>query len=395
VPGTLILKADPSALTATALLTSPEIDYEGDWVQPDGGVWEPDLYVRTGVPVDRAHGEKIGRGTVEMMKKSFDGKEWIVPIGTTYFTKGNRLSEQTFRLVNDDIMTGVSLEFRPLVAKSMGHRAALSNRDAMRYDRWHAYGWAHDIQPINANARTLLPEVEQKALVRIEKAIKIAESGRYGSEYQHPLIVKSFSALVPKPKYVRVEKAMDETLAPEGMIGDAPDMGGSDTYPTAAAAFDFAQAISDACDAAEAGIGNGEHVKGIGKLRKLIEDVRSYADDSSAIGEMVEADLDGKMDTEGEAADDTTTETEDNEMDAADDDEGPVEKAVFRKGVLITKSGYVPKRFRASDFKPAAIAEPAMELKAAQDEADSALRLAKRNRRKNQPYLDALEVNAR
>ena len=81
-----VLKSiDAAALTATAILTYPEIDYAGDWVQPDGGEWGADPYVNV------EHRNRVGKECPDVHKR-VHGYLPIVQIKTSQADRGDRMA---------------------------------------------------------------------------------------------------------------------------------------------------------------------------------------------------------------------------------------------------------------------------------------------------------------
>ena len=367
--GRRVLKSiDARRMSVQSVLSFPTVDYAGDIVIPAGGKWDDRPYV------NREHNETIGFGDVEM--KSLTG-EGVVPVGTSYFNQADPLANQVFRLIQDGVMTGVSIEFKPIVYKSLGHKSAIENRDAMRFEKWRGLGWAHCFQPVHPDARVLLPEIEDA----VGKAIRIEQSGKLGSENLLPIVKKSLSAfaqrLRPKTKTFRVEKAVmddqsqmfDQTegndMAGQQTAAEPEQEQGQPTYPTAAAGYDFAQALLDACSALESAIESAEHVDGREKLLKLCDTIKTVAEDANQIASDVETELGGGGDTEEPGEMPEGMESEESEPE-------PIE--LTQKGLIVTKSGYVPKRFRPSDFQ-------AVSKSLAEEEAEAAKilkRIAKR-----------------
>lgn len=151
---------------------------------------------------------------------------------------------------------------------------------------------------------------------------------------------------------------MDETTpdaAPVDALAPPPadEMPSGETTPTAQAAYDIAQGVEDLISQAEAMLEKGEHPKGKAKLRKLLDDLKSYAEDATAIGEMVEADVAGDEKSEPPA-----DESAEPEPEPAPE---PLEKSAT--GQLITKSGYKPRRWSyLPAAKPVAKSDPAPAL---------------------------------
>lgn len=393
-----VLKAHDGKVHSSAVLTYPEVDYDGDFVNPEGGDWTP--FFRNPV-VNFDHGVPVGIGRVEMA--SINGHN--VPIGHTRFfesaadcsgltlegrdpdTGARRLytaseclpvARQIRRMVADDVLRGVSLEFRPAGPEGdafweTGSRSALLNRPAYHYERWHGLTWTHAERPKNPSAQTL-SEVS-------EKAFKLIRDRRYAGEEVHPVILKSFARFAPTGRtIVRVEKAMPQQDAIPGMTGmDDTDLAGvpvddptqetDDTPPTAKAAYDLVQQAKQLLEAAKQQVAKSEHKKGKERFLKCIESIEAELEDLSAVGDMIHSDVNGSPmgDEEPEThdepdADDMGGEGDGDADDEMDDEER--EEKAFRRlvkplvwdkdGLLVTKSGYVPRglRFSKSDLKP-------------------------------------------
>lgn len=382
---TIVKSCDPTALTVKAVLTTPTQDLEGDIVHPAGGVWVAKPYVN----LDHNKSVQVGYGTVKLHKSDIG----LLPVGTTHFTKGDRIAEQTYRLAEAGVWPGVSLEFEPIQHKSRGFKSILKGeRDAYEYTRWKGLGWAHcgHTQAINPDAAVL------------EKAVLIAESRRIGSEPLSPVILKSLAPLVAKanqrPKSVRVprtvgKKAMfedddqytdtvqlpddagmdppvaEDTPLPPADDAPAPDAAAeSDTPPEASEAYDCAQMLTDfAAKLRERG-GKTLHAKTRKQFPKLADELDSVAADLVSHAEAVEGELEGAAPAESEsepesepASDDTPADESGPSVAAESDDSPPADddseeksyKPLKRdaKGRLITKSGYVPKRFKLAGDK--------------------------------------------
>ena len=244
---------DRARMTVQSVLTYPGRDYDDDTVNPAGGDWTSE-FPRNPV-VNWTHREPVGRGDVPELR-AFDGGH--LPVGTTHFfqsaadLKGLRLvsrdargeptvthtprecleaAESAFRLVADDVASGVSIEFRGTEFWPTGRKSLTLGRDAIHWEKWTGYGWAHALQCVNPNARTILPPDP----ARLEKAYRIAETGRFpGGQRVSPLVLKAFLPLKGrKPQFVRVEnKAMPtdddkdyEDDAPEGVDTLDPETG--------------------------------------------------------------------------------------------------------------------------------------------------------------------------
>ena len=368
---------DHAAMSATAVLTYPTTDLDGDFVRPDGGDWSryPDH-----PKVDWVHAIPIGRGSVELKAVDVDGRTWNVPVGTTRFFQTAadlrgidrseldprtrrptgreypaaeclRVAEQAYRLVADDVATGVSLEFRPAGGEGdaywpTGGWSETKARPAYHFDRWTGHGWCHAPTPVNPHARTLLPE-------RIEKCVRIAESGRIGGTPLEPVLLKAFMPFkdIPRPALVRVEKAMpmddeddDLDLEDTGAGDDTPDEpempdaadpaddadAGGPMKPTPSTFMMLAQGMLDLADQGEAALAAAEHPEGMARIREALDLLRK----ESAIlrGDGHGMFPDAGLDTPDDMPADATT-----------DDGGIITKAY---------PGGPPLRFYATELRP-------------------------------------------
>lgn len=425
---TVLKSVDAKALTATGILTFPEYDYDGDWVQPDGGTWPATPYANL-----EHQSPKIGWGSVEMKALPDVG---TIPVGTTHFDPRNRASSQAFALVAEGVKTGLSLEYTPVGPvggpywKSLGHPSPRLDRDAMEFTRWKGLGWAHCARPVQPNAQLLLPDYPE-----YEKAIRIVEVGRIGSEPLDGIIRKSLDAMVAqvrRPTTVRggYDKAMGGGIYADDPTATADDEQDQQTMdgptPTVRAYKNLAQGILDLIERFEADMDQSEHTGAIGRMDQDVARIQQFAEEMNGFGDDVADDVAGKMKrpTEGlgddeEAEDELGDETDPDRTDVAIDDEeppaednepSPPKKAAKKKppfgkalavdatGAIITKSypGYVPQRFgrfRATDFRPVETAEvdpipddPDAEKKALLEAAEKRLRRAER---KAAPFLTA------
>lgn len=370
---------DPKLMTVDSILTYPGEDLAGDIVHPNGGIWTDRPYINFNHgDRDAKNGEPhIGHGDVSIV---FDQEAGELPLGTSHFNQSDRVAVQVFRLVEADAMTGVSMEFKPIPGHvhDRGFQSVLEGREAREFKQWKGLGWAHCWVPINPNARTLAPEVE--------KCIRIAEVGRIGSEPLADVIRKSLTPFTqiqrskavpvsrPVEKKAMADEMIDPTNQPEPVIADGADVAEADaiameedvTPPTAKAAYAIAQMASDMAEQAKTDLKSGEHTKGKKKLKKIIKQCEKLAEEASAIGDMVVADvssddddeeveedseIEEESDDDGEEVEvDEESETEEVGDDEEYDDEGE-EKGIrivpLKKGIdgsLITKSGFKPPR---------------------------------------------------
>ncbi len=350
-----VLKSiDANALTATAILTYPEVDYAGDYVVPDGGDWESEYKRNPQVNVE--HRNRVGKGVVLLVPTNIDGQQHTLPLGTTHFDGKDRLSAQTFRLVADDVMTGVSLEFTPAAGaasfKSMGHPSPLEDRDAMRFERWIGLGWAHCLNPVNPNARTVLPG--------IEKAFRCVDTGRIGNELLDPILLKSLSVRLPtRPAQIVVPgtvvksaewspmtpdvyarlpngervRVQDYQTTVEKTVQPEPLPPPSDFHPLAAVGYDVAQATADLANHIRKSV---KYLEGKDHLLTLAEDLEAVGAEALAVGEY--------------AADETTP-AEEKAIDVK-----PL--TITEGGLVVTKAVRTPRRFTFSGSQLKAVDDP-------------------------------------
>jgi hypothetical protein len=366
---------DQSRLSVTAALSYPGEDLAGDIVDPAGIDWthhkaQPWVGLehwrwtadRTGwvhpgpgdehlVPV-RVGTARTSDGRYGVELKAMP--EGPIPFGTTQFTDRDRLSYQTFQLVNDGTLEGVSIEFRLIPGQfdRLG-RSPLEDRPAYRVNKCIGEGWVHCKQPVNPGAlilKSLAPHLEQ--------AVRVAQTGKVGGEAAHPLILKSFARFLPGKStavvggFTRLEKAMDETMMdpayappePDGDEAPAADAGGS--TPTVQALYQLAQSLQDLKSQVEEMLSGSEHVKGKKFATKLLADLDGTVEDATEMAAKIEAEL-GQGEPEGDE------EPEEPEPDMADDDTEPDEdgvlKAIKRRPAVFKAI----RRFTLQEFKKA------------------------------------------
>lgn len=357
----------------------PVRDYDGDFVVASGAVagdaplfvnWHHGVVIGSGdPPVRKAVRDEHGNWT-----EGLDGTSYIAttaadldgvdltrrdrngnPVGTWAVKDCLDAAEDVWPLIRDQLAPGLSLEFTGLSGGvERGRKSFVSGRDQRVFRRYVVHGWAHTPQPTNRMANLFEPE-------QVEKAWRdVAERGR--SE----LVRKSFSdalaALRLKPSAVpvtphRSKKAMDENdPMADAAVTDAPPPEAQpavedDTPPTAKAAYDAAQGCEDLASMIEDAVKKSEHVKGKAKILKLVEKLRSISADANAVAEMVLGDVGG-----GDAGDDGDTDFDAEDGPDEPDDDDPTEKAFTAlekggDGVLVFKSAYRPRRFKASDLR--------------------------------------------
>lgn len=335
--------ADTHALSVTAVLTFPGRDQAGDIVHPDG----LDFATHRRSPwVDLEHnGQCVGWARkslsaagglygLEYLDLEHGGQTHRLPVGTTWFDPNDALQSQVFRLVAEDALPGVSLEFRPIPRqfKAIG-RSPIERRPAMEFFKGDVIRWTHCASPVNEGATV----AKSMSATGTDRLLTALSAKRVGSEPMHPTIFKSLSQYLPQRRLVRVEKSMDpndaaptayDDAAPEAPEAPAEEGGN----PTAQAANNIAQGLKDLAAQGRADIAKGEHKKGRQKLSQLCDDLDAMVEEALAVGQMVDKDLNGGDTTEPDG-DEGEEPTEAPDSDA--DDEGIVKgiPTVYRKAL--------------------------------------------------------------
>ena len=342
---TVVRKAavDESALSVSAVLTFPDVDLAGDFVVPSG----LDFTSHRRDPwVDLEHsGERVGWARKSLSRPGDYGVSWSwldidgtrhrLPVGTTHFDPNDRLSMQVFRMVAEDALPGVSLEFRPVPGfmKSLG-RSPLEPRDAYRFERADVVRWTHCATPVNSGALTVTKSSRQVP----SPLVKILRDNRIGSEELHPVIRKALAPYVPTRTAVRVEKSMDEQTPQTAYDAAVPevaqpadqapesDEGDDDaTSPTAQALYDAAQEIVEVCERLKQSTASSEHKAGKKKAESFCDAIESLAEKILGAADMVHEDVVGG--SESGDMDDADPEPE-VESDSTETDDDGVMKAM-------------------------------------------------------------------
>lgn len=422
-----VYKAAPQRGPVPAVLTYPLTDYAGDEVRPGGGDWSG---VSNRPFANWTHEIPVGVGAVSIKALTLRGETHPVDFGeTTFFQSAQELNGLTFpkrelhtykqigtyshkailtaaeqveRLVRDDVANGVSVEFKAAGPKGqawwdLDTFSELERRPCRHYEDWIGLAYAHALQPVNPGARTLLTsDVEH-----MEKAIKIAETGRLGSAPLCDVIAKSFRPLanLARPNNrisVRVEnKAMDDDFdtPPGGTVSMDEETPVATDGPTPAVKtlLEGSQFLLDLADQLDTSIGQSEHKKARKYVAKIIAELQATAEEMSAMAEKVRAELEDDEEPAEVAEGDEPPVEDDAELDDT------IEKAIQplvrdKDGFIVCKSfpNWKPQRARFADLKdiPATNeVDPA--------EAKAVLADLAREQRKARPYLRALRANAR
>lgn len=353
VPVSLVAKAVPSELLVVGALSTPAPDLAGDVVIPSGLDFRP--HARTcEIDLEHARGA-TGTAAVAWARKSlsrpgdystawatvdYQGRPTRLPFAHAYFDPSDPLQHQAFALYDRGALTGFSLEFVPVECKSRGFRSPLEGRDAMEFTRASVVRYTCCAVPVCPDAVVVEGGVVRKATAapaQVPHALAtILSSGRVGAEQLHPTIAKALAHHLPAKQYHRVTeaKAMNETEtvydAADPDPGPGPDGDGGDSAtPTAQAAYDAGQMLSDACAQIEDALGKSEHVAGKKKLMALCDQLKKLGEKAVAIGDQVAADVGGSGDMD---EDDEEPPVESEDMEPDDDGvlkafKSPVRKA--------------------------------------------------------------------
>jgi hypothetical protein len=411
--GRVLKSAGVGRMCVQSLLSTDDVDYDGDRINPAGGDWRP---FAANPLVNWEHDVPIGTGTVPVLKAFKVGTEThMLPVGETTFFKSAadcrglslrrrdragrvvghyspdecaHAADSVMQLIERDIASGVSIEFRPAGPEGKafwqrtGHDSVLLGRPEMHWERWLGEGWAHALHAKNPNAATIL------GTVRFDKAFRIAETGKFpGGAKVSPLILKAFDAFKGrKPQYARVErKAMPDMDmiddAPPGV--DTPDDVPADGKPAGMKAtpqliLTVIQGVTDLIDHAEGELDgpNVEHEKGSAALRDALEDLRDSAAALNAKAAKIFPDAGFESATRPPEPDAEA------EPEVETTDDGAVKNKAFPGGFpvrfRVAKNGTGFERVPA----PAADDPDAATLKAICDETESILAEVRRERRK-------------
>lgn len=386
----LLKSVDTSKLTITAPLTNPfEPDKAGDFVHPEGGNFAPhekepwvglehfrwhkseDSWIRFGDagysndPVIVAWSreslaEPGGKYGVRLVKGlDYEGKKVDLPISTSWFDAGDKLSSQVFALVADDSLPGVSPEMNLGAPKVRDGRlvksyrelgkSPIENRPAYELFNWDLLAYAFCRTPINEGALTVTKSDQGSA--SSDKLIKAIQLGRIGSEAMHPLLLKSLSGAVPERKYwtTALEKAMpDESQATTSVYDDQNsaagkvDTNGQSEFPTADALYTIAQGITDLCSVGLES--NGEHKKGRKVIAKICAKLEALSQEAVAAAENVEADLNDEEDGDVAPTDDEAA-----AVDTSKDSDGVMKCLPERVKILLKAKRFTLKEIQTAE----------------------------------------------
>lgn len=372
--GSLRKSIDSDNLCVTAVLTFPVKDLAGDFVHPRGCDFR-EHELKPDVDVEHSRTREFGNlsiakcvhpdGSYAVTYRNLtldDGAKHYLPVATSYFNKSSKPSMQVFRMISDDVLPGVSLEFKALSCRELGP-SPLENRPAYEFEKISVVKYTHCAIPVNPGALTVTKS--------IDLLIPIVQSGRIGGEAVDPTLLgvlrKSVARYTPKRVLVSVGKAMDyEDPAPAPEATEPEPAGGP---PTAAAAYGIAQAIKDAIEAGKQQLEASEHKAGKKKILARLEKLEAEVETLMGIGDQVSDDLDESGD-DGDGMDEEPDEVEDDATDT--DDDGVMKAFTNPKRLWVRKSILAAhiKRFSKADVEAAETADETIEQAMARIQRD-------------------------
>jgi hypothetical protein len=383
-------------MTALSVLSAPYPDLAGDVVEPSGLNFSPH---RSDPGIDLEHGrDPLVKGRpVAWARPSLskpgpyhepvptrlnfgtdEAPEWhVVPVGTEWYDPGDRLSSQTFALVEQDALPGRSLEFTPVkgFAKAIGY-SDLEGRPSYHFAKADVLRWTVCARPVCEQAFQVQKSVAvPPSLGKILSDRRVNVGGRW-----EPLcgaLLKALSPYAEPPPNrttVRVEKAMDDEMDP--MADALPDAdtqtaleADTDTAPASngvTAIYNHVQQLEDAADALEGDLASSDNPKLIAEVKAFLADLRKHTAKTKKLADKHDAKLQAALgtatDDEPEEFEAETEEVEDDDGEGADEfeemDEEEVEKALARdaSGILtnvrpVYKKALRGKRFNAQDIQ--------------------------------------------
>lgn len=337
------IAVDAKSMSVKAVLTTPIADSQGDIVDPTG--FDDSVHrLNPVVFLDHHQGShKLPIGKAETPTGDYtvasitlpDGRPAIV--GETFFSQKSKVATEIFELVSEDILRGVSMGFMPAHddravplpgAVSVIRKSRGDERGSFHFHEWTLHEYSHTPQPVNPEALTIRIEKSRAGgwspeLTRAIEPFLITKSRRPAmvrGGYGGPSVVnKAMDEIPMEPEVAEPAEPLEDDMAAEMDVDDS-------VTPTARAAYDGAQGLMDLATMIEELLAKGEHVKGKQKLMKCLENLRSEAEELTAIGDMVSGELGGKSDEESD------TEPDPEPIETGDD------------GEIVVKGGYRPTR---------------------------------------------------
>jgi hypothetical protein len=281
------------------------------------------------------------------------------------------------------MLPAVSLEFRATHGNKLGY-SAMENRPAYEFINPQVVKYTHCAEPV-CPAALLTVGKAVPVSPSLDLLIPVLQTGKLGSESLDLKLLgvlrKSVAQYTPRRILVAggfVEKAMDDPNAPaqtlyDGALDDE-DMASVDGTPpgppTAAAAYELSQDLTDAIDRAEEKLKASEHIAGKKQILKRLEKIRGEIETLIGIGDQVTSDVGG--DNEGEMTEDD--ETPEVEEDATDKDEDGVMKAFSTPKRLWVRKSLLAAR--AKRFSKAEVQDAPRQVNPAPADADETLEQA-------------------
>jgi hypothetical protein len=396
---------DRGKMLVRSVLTFPVPDLAGDVVDPAGLDFSPhqldpciDLeHSRTelkGFPVAWAR-ESLSREGAPYAVEYIElptgdaGEVDALPVGTSYFDPACRIGSQTFALVEQGLLPGVSLEFKsvPGFFKAIGY-SELERRPSYHFGRASVLRWTLCRQGVNEGAMHVAKSVVPTDFDRVLRDKRVNVGGAW--EPLHGRLLKALAGCAPVHNptrtTVRVEKAMEDDDfenddagmdmgAPDDMGDDMEtavmdDMGDmTDDAPPAngvSAIYAHVQALEDAADQLEGDLNNSDNPKLITEVRATIADLRKHSAKLKKLGDKHDSKLQAVKGGD-EMPEDTDAESAgepDGDEDMERDDEGVLKAVRPCYRALLVKKARKVRAYSARDLDTA---------KKAKKQADPAL----------------------
>ncbi len=389
----VVAKAASVRVSPEAVLTYPQRDLQGDYIDPEGGEWSE--FERNGRVVNFDHGPPVGTGVVGTKSIPVNGERVNVPTGvTTFFEKAAdlrglkllkrdargsvvglwdadtclRYAEQVAPLVADGTLNGVSLEFRVagpegLAFKAIG-QSPFADRPAYHVWAWNGVSWAAACHvPVNPDAGYDGPRIE-KAFKIVHESPNLFDPAGLIRKSLTPLanlalkpgrtVAPVRSTRMATATHPRLLKKAEDYVPPPGDVMDTQDVPppaedapaeppAGDMKPTPAALFQLAQSVMDAADMGEQMAAAGEHTGGLKMLAKHCEAARALAAKIKADAERVAADVGGGSADPNEEYETGEAEPEPVEMD---------EETGVMKSMAFDGKTWRPRKWTAADLGP-------------------------------------------
>lgn len=206
---------DTRSLSVSSILSYPLRDHDKDYVHTDGLDFTP--HARHPI-VDYEHSRtEIGAHPIAWCRESLDkpgapysvkwgrdmptveidGELYRVPVGTAYFDPRDRVSLQTFALVERGKLPGTSLEFVgvPGQFEEIGY-STLSKRPAWEFHKAKVLRYSFCATPVNKGCLHVVKSVD--ALVPVVETGRISPSGERLDPGLHRVLKSALAAHYPR-----------------------------------------------------------------------------------------------------------------------------------------------------------------------------------------------------